>query len=113
MAIADAEAIAAEKIPAEEIVKPWTWPDSKRIHRALFGVYCEEDIYEIFCARFPKAMRAFAWRIEAEMRRRKLIFIHVPRVAGTSIARALYGPRNTLHHSIRYYRTVAPRFFAE
>ena len=55
---------------------------------------------------------AFWWRIGVQMRRRNLIFVHVPRAAGTSISSALFGPRNTLHHSIRYYKTVHPRFYA-
>ena len=46
------------------------------------------------------------------MRRRNLIFVHVPRVAGTSIAQTLYGQRCTRHYSIRYYKTVAPEFWA-
>jgi len=79
----------------------------------LFGVYYEEDIYDKYCGLMPRAMRMFHWRIETAMRRRSLIFVHVPRVAGTSIARALYGRRCTRHHSIRYYKTVAPRFWAE
>jgi hypothetical protein len=89
------------------------FPDSKEIHRTLFGAYYEEDIYDQFCGLMPRAMRLFQWRIEEPMRRRNLIFVHVPRVAGTSIARALYGPRCTRHHSIRYYKTVAPRFWAK
>jgi hypothetical protein len=89
------------------------WPDSRRINRALFGVFYEEDVYEKFCARFPAIMRLFARRVAPEIVRRKLIFIHVPRAAGTSIVRALYGPRNTLHHSIRYYRAVHPALYAQ
>jgi len=89
------------------------FPDSKQIHRALFGAYYEEDIYDKYCELMPRAMRIFHWRIEEAMRRRNLIFVHVPRVAGTSIVQALYGPRCTRHHSIRYYKTVAPRFWAE
>ncbi len=89
------------------------FPDSKRIHRALFGAYYEEDIYDKYCGLMPRAMRMFHWRIEEAICRRNLIFVHVPRVAGTSIARALYGPRCTRHHSIRYYKTVAPRFWAQ
>lgn len=88
------------------------FPDSKRIHRALFGAFYEEDIYDKFCGLAPRAMRLFHWRIDRAVRRRNLIFVHVPRVAGTSIAQALYGPRCTRHHSIRYFMTVAPRFFA-
>lgn len=87
------------------------FPDSKQIHRALFGAYYEEDIYDKYCGSMPRVMRLFHWRIEDAMRRRNLIFVHVPRVAGTSIARALYGSRCTRHHSIRYYKTVAPRFW--
>jgi hypothetical protein len=89
------------------------FPDSKAIHRTLFGAYYEEDVYDRFCGLMPRAMRLFHWRIDEAVRRRNLIFIHVPRVAGTSIARALYGSRCTRHPSIRYFKTVAPRFFAE
>src|SRR4051812_17110224 len=89
------------------------FPDSKRINRALFGAYYEEDIYDKYCGLMPRAMRIFNWRIEDAMRRRNLIFVHVPRVAGTSITQALYGPRCTRHHSIRYYKTVAPGFWAQ
>jgi Sulfotransferase family len=88
------------------------FPDSKTIHRALFGVFYEEDIYDKFCALMPRAMRLFGWRLDEATRRRNLIFVHVPRVAGTSIAQALYGPRCTRHHSIRYFKTVAPQFWA-
>lgn len=87
------------------------FPDSKQIHRALFGVTYEEDIYEKLCQRLPRLMRAFRWRIDPEMRRRNLLFVHVPRAAGTSISSALFGTRNTLHHSARYYKVVAPRFY--
>ncbi|HEY4274543.1 MAG TPA: sulfotransferase family 2 domain-containing protein [Rhizomicrobium sp.] len=87
--------------------------DSKAIHRALFGAFYEEDVYDKFCGLAPQAMRLFQWRIPEEMRQRNLIFVHVPRVAGTSIARALYGARCTRHHSIRYYKTVAPDFWAK
>ena len=89
------------------------FPDAKVIHRALFGVFYEEDVYDKFCGLMPGVMRCFHWRIDAAVRRRKLIFVHVPRAAGTSIAQALYGPRSTRHHSIRYFKTVAPRFFAQ
>ena len=57
-------------------------------------------------------MRALSWRLDEQARRRNLIFVHVPRAAGTSIAHALYGPRNTLHHSIRYFRALDPGFHA-
>lgn len=85
--------------------------DPKRVNRALFGAYYEEDIYDRFCTAIPAAMRAFWWRMPAAMARRNLIFVHVPRVAGTSIVRALYGEGCTRHHSIRYYRAVHPRLY--
>lgn len=86
------------------------FPDSKRINRALFGIWYEEDIYDSLCAAVPAAMRAFWWRIPAAMRARNLIFVHVPRVAGTSITRALYGEGCVHHHSMRYYRALDPGF---
>jgi hypothetical protein len=85
--------------------------DPKKIHRLLFGVYYQEDIFEKFCEWVPLAMRAFAWRVPAPMRTRKLIFLHVPRAQGTSIAHALYGVHCIQHHSARYFKTVAPRLW--
>ena len=85
-------------------------PDPKRINRLVFGAWYEEDIYDRFCTALPAAMRAFFWRIPPAMRRRKLIFVHVPRVAGTSIVRALYGGGCIHHYSMRYYRAVHPAF---
>jgi hypothetical protein len=86
--------------------------DFKRLHRLLFGVYFQEDLYDNLCARYPDVMSAFRRRIPAAMRARNLIFIHVPRVAGTSIARALFGKGHAAHLSIRTYRTLDPDFFA-
>jgi hypothetical protein len=85
-------------------------PDPKRINRLLFGAWYEEDIYDRFCTVLPAAMRAFFWRIPPAMRQRKLIFVHVPRVAGTSIVRVLYGEGCIHHYSMRYYRAVHPAF---
>jgi hypothetical protein len=82
------------------------------VNHALFGVYFESDIYDRFCGVVPKAMRAFHWRIDAAFKARNLIFVHVPRAAGMSVAQAL-GARPQSHYSMRYYRTVAPRFAAE
>lgn len=84
--------------------------DPKRINRALFGAWYEEDIYDRFCVAVPHAMRVFRRRIPQAMRDRNLIFVHVPRVAGTSIVRALYGDGCTHHHSMRYYRALDPAF---
>ncbi len=55
-------------------------------------------------------MRIFRRRIPAALRARNLIFIHVPRVAGTSIVRTLYGDIGICHHSMRYYQAVDPGF---
>jgi hypothetical protein len=98
--------IACQRVPAPR----WRFTDPKRINRALFGVYYEEDIYDGFCRRLPRAMGAFSFRIDPRVRQRGLIFIHVPRAAGTSIARALYGPRTTRHYSMRYFRALDPAF---
>ena len=86
--------------------------DGKRLRRLLFGVYFREDLYDRLCTNYPGAAAAFRWRISAAMRARNLIFIHVPRVAGTSIARALFGKGHAAHLSIRAYRTLDPQFFA-
>jgi hypothetical protein len=87
--------------------------DSKRINRALFGAYYEEDIYDRACGALPLLARALWWRMPAAMRRRKLIFVHVPRAAGTSVVRALYGSGCIRHVSMRYYRAVHPRLAAQ
>jgi len=84
--------------------------DSKAINRLLFGAWYEEDVYHRFCRAFPFPMRLFRGRIPQAMRARNLIFVHVPRVAGTSIVRALYGPGCIHHHSMHYYATVDPGF---
>jgi len=86
--------------------------DSKQIHRLLFGVYYQEDIFEKFCGLTPLAMRAFGPRLPRQMRARNLVFLHVPRAAGTSIAHALYGEHCIQHYSARYFKTVAPGFWA-
>ena len=86
--------------------------DRYRVNRALFGAYYESDIYDRFCTALPAAMRAFHWRIDPAFKARNLIFIHVPRAAGVSVAEAM-GARPLSHYSMRYYRTVAPRFAAE
>lgn len=82
------------------------------LNRLLFGAYYESDVYDRLCGRFPRAMRAFSWRIEPAFTSRKLIFIHVPRAAGMSVAAAL-GARLQSHYSMRYFRAVNPRFAAE
>lgn len=89
---------------------PAPFADSKRINYALFGAYYEEDIYDRACAALPFLARGLWWRMPQAMRRRKLIFIHVPRVAGMSIVHALYGRGCIRHFSMRYYRAIDPSF---
>jgi hypothetical protein len=84
--------------------------DSKRINRLLFGVYFEDDIYERFCLRFPHLMRLFGWRMDPVFRKKGLLFIHVPRAAGMSVARAL-GAAGTRHYTARYFATIDPKWF--
>ena len=88
----------------------FSFPDSKCINRALFGAWYEEDIYDRFCTAAPALARLLWWRIPPAMRARNLIFVHVPRVAGTSIMHALYGPGCIHHYSMRYYHAVDPAF---
>jgi hypothetical protein len=85
--------------------------DSKRLNKLIFGVYFEDDIYERFCRRFPGLMRLFWWRMDPVFRAKGLLFIHVPRAAGMSIARAL-GAAGTRHYSARYFATIDPAWFA-
>ena len=85
-------------------------PDAKSLNRTLCGAWYEEDIYDKFCTAVPQVMNAFWWRIPPAMRARNLIFVHVPRVAGTSVTRALYGEGCIHHHSMRYFRALDPGF---
>jgi hypothetical protein len=85
--------------------------DSKRLNKLIFGVYFEDDIYERFCRRFPGLMRLFWWRMDPVFRAKGLLFIHVPRAAGMSIARVL-GAAGTRHYSARYFATIDPAWFA-
>lgn len=92
---------------------PAPFADSKHINRVLFGAYYEEDIYDRACAALPLLARGLWWRMPEAMRSRKLIFVHVPRVAGMSIVRALYGQGCIRHYSMRYYRAIDPGFAAQ
>lgn len=104
-------ALTCAGVAALSYAVPRLFPvDPKRVNRAVFGAWYEEDIYDRFCSGVPHAMRAFRRRIPRAMRDRNLIFVHVPRVAGTSIVRALYGKGCTRHHSMRYYKALDPAF---
>lgn len=84
--------------------------DPKRIHRLLFGAYYQEDIFERFHHIAP-LMRALGARVLAPARRRNLMFLHVPRTGGTSIAHALYGRGCIEHYSARCLKAMAPEFW--
>jgi len=86
--------------------------DAKRINRALFGAWYEEDIYDRLCALFPRLAFLLKRCIPQAMRDKRLVFVHVPRVAGTSIGHALYGDHCVHHHSIRFFRAVDPQLYA-
>jgi hypothetical protein len=88
----------------------FSFPDSNSLNRALFGAWYEEDIYDRLCTAIPAIPRLLWRRIPPAMRTRNLIFVHVPRAAGTSIVRALYGQGCIHHHSMRYYQAVDPAF---
>jgi hypothetical protein len=84
--------------------------DPKRIHRLLFGVYYQEDVFERFRNIGP-LMHIAGARVLDAARRRNLIFLHVPRTGGTSIAHALYGNHGVEHHSARCLKAMAPQFW--
>lgn len=86
--------------------------DAKRINHLLFRAWYEEDIYDRLCALFPRLAFLLKRCVPQGMRDRKLVFVHVPRVAGTSIGSALYATHCVHHHSIRFYRAVDPQMFA-
>ncbi|HEY5347741.1 MAG TPA: sulfotransferase family 2 domain-containing protein [Rhizomicrobium sp.] len=83
--------------------------DPKRLHHAICGLFYLEDIFDAICRHLPLLARILWWRIDPRISQRKLLFIHVARSGGTSVCHALYGGRID-HYSIRYYRTIHPRF---
>jgi hypothetical protein len=87
--------------------------DPKRIHRLLFGVYYQEDIFEQVSHFAPPVMPPLGRQVLKDARARKLIFLHVPRTGGTSISNSLYGKRCTQHYSAGCLKAIAPQFWAE
>jgi hypothetical protein len=87
--------------------------DPKRIHRLLFGVYYQEDIFEQVSHLVPPVMPALGRQVLKDARARKLIFLHVPRTGGTSISSSLYGKRCTQHYSAACLKAMAPQFWAQ
>ena len=52
----------------------------------------------------------FANSLLAPFRDRKLIFVHIPKNAGTSVAESLFG-RSFGHHTAKFYRDLDPEFY--
>src|SRR6201996_6507340 len=84
--------------------------DPKRIHRLLFGVYYQEDIFQHFHNIAP-LMRTLGARVLGAARQRNVIFLHVPRTGGTSISHTLYGRHCIEHYSARALKAMAPQFW--
>lgn len=85
----------------------------KRHLAHLFGVELVSDIYEKLVDRGLRPLLGPERRRRlAAIRRAGLLFVHVPKNAGMSISRALYG-RQIKHSRIRYYERVAPDLVRE
>ncbi len=90
-------------------------PKSYRWRRHLaqmFGVKLTGDIPErLIAAGLPVPLSAKRRDRLASIRSSGVLFIHVPKNAGTSLSMALYGHAIT-HDTMRYYEHVAPDFVA-
>src|SRR5580658_494468 len=81
----------------------------------LFGVHHYDDVFEkvarwrLFSAGRGGLLRR---RIDRTVLGGRLLFIHVPKNAGTSIAAALYG-RSLGHKTAHFYHTAAVDFFRD
>ena len=72
------------------------------------GVHLVGDVPERLCRwGIPPYLDKKRKRALARIRERGILFIHVPKNAGTSICQSLYGMQ-TMHHSAVYYAKVAP-----
>ncbi|MFD1950339.1 sulfotransferase [Sphingomonas arantia] len=78
----------------------------------MFGVKLTGDIPErLIAAGVPIPLSVKRRRRLASIRSSGVLFIHVPKNAGTSLSMALYGHAVT-HDTMRYYAHVAPDFVA-
>ncbi|HMF05466.1 MAG TPA: sulfotransferase family 2 domain-containing protein [Methylocella sp.] len=78
----------------------------------LAGVHHYDDVFEALIRRekFPEKLGGLLRRrIPPHFRHKKALFIHVPKNAGTSIAKALYG-FSTGHKTAYFYRKADPDF---
>lgn len=95
--------------------KPPRKPGTSGINRMIasaFRVHLVSDVPERL-ARSPLRYRPNARRRErlARIRESGVLFIHVPKNAGTSVCEKLYGAQ-IKHETIRYYASVAPDVLA-
>ncbi|HUD31257.1 MAG TPA: sulfotransferase family 2 domain-containing protein [Novosphingobium sp.] len=79
-----------------------------RLIASLFGVRLVSDVPERLSRwRIPYPPNARRRERIAAIRACGVLFVHVPKNAGTSICEALYG-RQIKHETVRYYAMVAP-----
>lgn len=83
-----------------------------RIVASTFGVRLVSDVPERLCRHgFRPWLSAKRRRRLDRIRKSRLLFIHVPKNAGTSICDRLYGGQMK-HGSVQYYSRVAPDLLA-
>jgi len=91
-----------------------------QVRRTIRKTLKESDVFllkeTVFRNSNPSAARYISYiagvDIPDDVRSKKILFIHVPRTGGTSIAIALYGQK-TDHHSAAYYRAIDQAFFSQ
>ena len=82
---------------------------------SVYGVHDWDDLQEKLVRRSPLARRLFRWMRHyplPRIRRRRALFVHVPKNAGTTIATALYGSWIG-HRTALFSRTLDPTFFSQ
>jgi hypothetical protein len=85
---------------------------TKHIRHRLFGAYYREDMCDRYGASHPRLVRSLYWRFHRGIADRRVIFIHVPRAAGTSVSQTLHDGEPVGHHSIRAWKALEPDFVA-
>lgn len=96
-------------VPMRQIAKPIVRILPPRLHHGVYRVY--------FQRKYPERHRAFqAARKETgengecfrPFDEKKCIFVHVPKCAGISVARSLFGCDGGLHATVRQYQVIFP-----